>query len=123
MIEEIVFKNALSFRDETVLSFEATNDTSIENSHVVRMPNGTRLLRLAVVFGPNASGKSNLLYAIEWLHSFWNVNPVNMDVKTGIEPFLLDSVTPEEPSEFSLRLWIDGVRYWYHQTDRKDCSF
>lgn len=113
MIEEVSFKNVLSFRDETVLSFEATADTSIENSHVVVMPNGTRLLRLAVVFGANASGKSNLLTVLEWLHSFWKENPANMDIDTGVEPFLLDSETPAEPSEFSLKIWIDGIRYWY----------
>lgn len=79
MIEEISFKNVLSFRDETLLSFEATADTSIENAHVVRMPNGQRLLRMAIVFGANASGKSNLLLALEALYRFWLHNPSNMD--------------------------------------------
>jgi len=113
MIEEISFKNVLSFKDETVLSFEATTDTSIESNHVVTMPNGTRILRFAVVFGANASGKSNLLYALEWLHKFWTANPSNMDIMTGTEPFLLDRESPKEPSEFNLKIWVDGVRYWY----------
>ena len=113
MIEEISFKNILSFKDETVLSFEATSDTSIESSHVVTMPNGTRLLRFAVVFGPNASGKSNLLYTLESLHKFWIANPTNLEENTGIEPFLLDNQTLAEPTEFNLKLWIDGIRYWY----------
>lgn len=113
MIEEISFKNILSFKSETTLSFEATSDKSIETSHVVEMPNGTRLLRLALVLGANASGKSNLLYALEELHDFWTRNPSNMDSKTGIEPFLLDIYTPDEPSEFNLKIWIDGTRYWY----------
>lgn len=120
MIEEISFKNVLSFRNETNLSFEATADKSIETSHVVEMPNGTRLLRLALVLGANASGKSNLLYALEELHGFWTFNPSNMDSKTGIVPFMLDRYTPGEPSEFNLKIWIDGVRYWYqlHLTDK-----
>lgn len=113
MIEEISFKNILSFKSETTLSFEATSDKSIETSHVVEMPNGTRLLRLALVFGANASGKSNLLYALEELQGFWTRNPSNMDSSTGIEPFLLDIYTPGEPSEFNLKIWIDGIRYWY----------
>lgn len=113
MIEEISFSNVLSFKNETTLSFEATADKSIETSHVVTMPNGTRLLRLAVVFGANASGKSNLLYALEELHDFWTFEPGSMDRRTGIEPFMLDKETPEEPSEFNLKIWIDGVRYWY----------
>lgn len=113
MIEEISFKNILSFKNETTLSFEATTDNSLEKDHVVVMPNGTRLLRLAVVFGSNASGKSNLLYALEQLYRFWTLNPVSMDSMTGIEPFLLDKNSPNEPSEFNLKIWIDGVRYWY----------
>ncbi len=113
MIEEISFKNILSFKNETVLSFEATADKSIETAHVAVMPNGTRLLKLAVVFGANASGKSNLLYALEELYGFWTDNPTSMDSKTGIEPFMLDKDTPQEPSEYNMRLWIDGVRYWY----------
>ncbi len=113
MIEEISFKNILSFKNETTLSFEATGDRSIETSHVVEMPNGTRLLKFALVLGANASGKSNLLYALEALHGFWTFNPSDMDSKTGIEPFMLDSDTPHEPSEFNLKIWIDGIRYWY----------
>lgn len=114
MIEEISFKNILSFKNESTLSFEATSDKSIETAHVVTMPNGTRLLRLALILGANASGKSNLLYALEQLHNFWTFNPSNMDSETGIEPFMLDIDTPGEPSEFNLKIWIDGIRYWYH---------
>lgn len=113
MIEEISFKNVLSFKDETLLSFEATADRSIESNHIMTMPNGMRLLKLAVVFGANASGKSNLLYVLDRLHSFWTANPNNMDVKTGIEPFLLDRESLESPSEFNLKIWIDGIRYSY----------
>ncbi len=120
MIEEITFKNIMSFKNETVLSFEATSDRAIESSHVVTMPNGTRLLRLAIVLGSNASGKSNLLYAFEQLHSFWTCNPTSIDSDTSIEPFMLDNMTPKEPSEFSLKIWIDGIRYWYQlQLTRK----
>ena len=106
MIEEITFKNILSFKGETVFSFEATNDTSIESAHVVIMPNGRRILRLAVVLGANASGKSNLLYSLERIHSFWMSNPSSLDSSTGIEPFLLDVATPDEPSEFGIIIWI-----------------
>lgn len=120
MIEEISFKNVLSFKDEVTFSFEATDDSTFESSHVVMMPNGTRLLRLGVVYGANASGKSNLLYAIDWLREFMLHEPQNIDSSTGFEPFMLDKDTPELPSEYSMKFWIDGVRYWYqlHVTDK-----
>lgn len=113
MLEEITFKNVLSFKDEVTFSFEATDDSNLEASHVVTMPNGTRLLKLGIVYGANASGKSNLLYAIDNLREFWFADPQNMDSPTGFEPFLLDTETPKQPSEYSIKLWVNGTRYWY----------
>lgn len=113
MIEEITFKNVLSFKDEVTFSFEATDDSTFDSSHVVVMPNGTRLLKIGIIYGSNASGKSNLLYAIDFLHDFWVSDPQNMDNPTGFEPFLLDAETPNQPSEYSIKFWANGVRYWY----------
>lgn len=116
MIEEIIFKNVLSFKKETTFSFEATPDTTFETQHVVTMPNGTRLLKLGIVYGPNAGGKSNLLYAISALRDFMVFDPLNMDEPTGFEPFLLDKETPNLPSEYSIKFWVNGIRYWYQLT-------
>ncbi len=113
MIEEITFKNVLSFKDEVTFSFEATDDSTFDSSHVVVMPNGTRLLKLGIVYGANASGKSNLLHAINLLREFLVSDPENMDSPTGFEPFLLDRETLDQPSEYSVRFWVDGLRYWY----------
>lgn len=116
MIEEISFKNILSFKNEVTLSFEALPDNNLENAHVKVMPNGTRLLRLGIIYGSNASGKSNVLKAIEALHSFWFAEPQNMDSVTMTKPFLLDSTSSKEPSVFNMKFWVDGVRYWYQLT-------
>lgn len=114
MIEEIRIKNVLSFRDEVELSFEAdSNETGNEAAHVVTMPNGTRLLRLAIIIGANASGKSNLLKAISSVYRFMFHEPKNMDSRIAIEPFLLDTETPTQPSEFSIKFWVGETRYWY----------
>ena len=116
MIEEISFKNILSFKNEVTLSFEALPDDNLENAHVKVMPNGTRLLRLGIIYGSNASGKSNVLKAIEALHNFWFAEPQNMDSMTMTKPFLLDSTSSKEPSVFNMKFWVDGVRYWYQLT-------
>lgn len=113
MIEEISIKNVLSFKNEVTLSFEALPDDELENAHVKVMPNGTRLLRLGIIYGPNAGGKSNVLKAIEALYNFWFAEPQNMDSVTMTKPFLLDSTSSKEPSVFSMKFWVDGVRYWY----------
>ncbi len=113
MIQELKVKNFMSFKEEVELSFEATKDKSFESYHVVEVAPGVRLLRFMMVMGANASGKSNLLLAIEFLRSFWFKRQQEMDAPTGVQPFLLDADTPNECSEFELRFWQKGKKYYY----------
>ena len=113
MIQEIKVKNFLSFRDEIEFSFEATKDKSFEDYQVVEVSKNVRLLRFAVILGSNASGKSNVLKAFDFLRVFWFDKHDSLDEPTNVIPFLLDKSTPEEPSCFELRFWVNGVRYWY----------
>lgn len=113
MIQEFTVKNFRSFKDEVTLSFEATKDTTFESSHVVEVAPGVRLLRLALVFGANASGKSNLLAAFDYLRNFWFHQPADLYAPTESIPFLLDKVTPQEPTEFGLKFYTAGKKYWY----------
>jgi AAA15 family ATPase/GTPase len=113
MIQEFKTKNFRSFKDEVTLSFEATKDTTFENTQVVEVASGVRLLRLAIIYGANASGKSNLLDAFNFLRRFWFERHTDMDEPTGTIPFLLDKDTPGQPTEFSLKFYIGSIRYWY----------
>ena len=113
MLEEISVKNFLSFNEEVSLSFEATTEEFGENNLVVTMPDGKRLLRFAMIYGANASGKTNVLMAMDTLKRFWRKTPEDIDKSTGIVPFRFDVVTPSKPSEFTIRFYVDGVRYWY----------
>lgn len=113
MLQEIKITNYLSFRDEVELSFEATKDKTFEETHVVEVAPGVRLLRFAMIMGANASGKSNLLYALEFLRDFWFDRKLEVDEPTGCIPFLLDNDTPTKPSRFEMRFWTKGVKYWY----------
>ncbi len=113
MIQEIRIKNFLSFRDEVTLNFEATKDRTFENCQVVNVAPKVRLLRFALVLGANASGKSNLLKAIDFLHQFWFDIKNDMNEETGTIPFLLDTKTPNEPSEFNLLFYVGSKKYWY----------
>ena len=111
MLQEIKIKNFKSFRDEVELSFEAyNNDTS---NSVVTMPDGVKLLRFAVILGPNASGKSNLLEAIEFLRQFWNELPLKNDAGTAVQPFLMQPDDLSHNTEFDVKMYVDGLRYWY----------
>jgi hypothetical protein len=113
MIQELKISNFLSFKEEVTFSFEATKDTTFEEYQVVEVALDVRLLRFAVVYGANASGKSNLIRAFEFLHDFWFETKKDITEKTDAIPFKLDRETPKQPSFFSLKFYVEGVRYWY----------
>ncbi len=111
MIQELKIRNFKSFRDEVELSFEPSED-SIYNS-VVTMPDGVKLLRFAVVLGANASGKSNLLEAFDFLRRFWDTLPATNADGTDVQPFLLREDALSYNTEFELKFYAAGIRYWY----------
>ena len=113
MIQEISVSNFLSFKDKVTFSFEATKDKTFEECQVVEVAKGVRLLRFALVYGPNASGKSNLLHVFDFIKSFWFEKTDDIDEKTGVIPFRLDINTPHQLSEFELKFYIGNIRYWY----------
>lgn len=111
MIQELKIRNYKSFRDEVELSFEPSGDDRYNS--VVTMPDGVRLLRFAVLLGANASGKSNLLDSFEFLRRFWNTLPATNDDGTDVQPFLLRDDALSFDTEFELKFYVDGLRYWY----------
>ena len=113
MIQEIKIKNFRSFKDEVTFSFEASNDKFAEDSQVVQINENTRLLRFAVVYGYNASGKSNLLDVFEFLYDFWFYKPKDMDIKTGTIPFKLDKSSLAEPTRIELVFYVEDTKYSY----------
>lgn len=113
MIQEIKIKNFLSFKDEVTFSFEATKDKFAEEYQVVEVVPGVRLLRFAMVYGANASGKTNLLKAFEFLRAFWQKQAKSVDDSTEVIPFLFDRTTPTEPSRFEMVFYVGGVKHHY----------
>lgn len=111
MIQQLTIRNFKSFRDEATISFEASEDDRYNSQ--VTMPDGVKLLRFAVVLGANASGKSNLLDAFEFLRRFWNVLPVAKDNGTEVQPFLMQTDALSKNSEFEVKFYIDGLRHLY----------
>ena len=113
MIQEIKIKNFLSFKDEVKFSFEASNDKFAEDSQVVKINDNTRLLRFAIVYGYNASGKSNLLSVFDFLYDFWFYKPKDVFEETGDIPFKFDKQSTQEASSIELVFFVEDTKYWY----------
>lgn len=120
MIVEFTVKNFRSIKEETSLSLEASGAKGKSDNVIeVETPNGKvfRLLKTAVIYGPNASGKSNIIrafYTFRYLIAYSFRNDVNDDLNLA-EPFELDTESVNEPTEFKLNFigW-DKQQYIYH---------
>lgn len=117
MLIEFRVKNFRSLRDEQVLSLVAAKDKALEESHtqatgVAAVP---VLLRSAVVYGANASGKSNLLKALQYMRGVVaeSATAIQPGQTFAIQPFSLDSVSAHLPSEFEVSFLLEGIRYQY----------
>jgi hypothetical protein len=76
---------------------------------------GVRLMRTAIIYGANASGKSNLLRAMLMLRQMvvFSATGLRPEQPTGAVPFILNTTTRQQPSEFEVVFLLDGVRYEY----------
>lgn len=117
MIAEIRFKNMFSFRDEAILSFEADRSKDMESYHVVELGGDVRLLKVAVIYGANASGKSNIIKVCDFIKSFITYTPLNKAEQIQIVPFLLNKTNSRQLSEYSISFYLKNeekaVRYVY----------
>ena len=115
MLVEFRFKNFLSFRDECVFSMVASKDKTLleENTAPTEMFGERRLLRTAVVYGANASGKTNLIKALQLAKTMIQDSVEHKGVSKPTLPFMLDDTSFKEPSEFEVTFIEQGVRYQY----------
>jgi len=113
MIQSLSVKNFLSFKNEVTFSFEATRDQSLEDYQVVKVAPGVRLLKLGIIYGANASGKSNLIYAFDFIKNFWLVTTNSKDETIVVTPFLLDTISKGKPSFFNIIFYVDRRKFDY----------
>lgn len=112
MILELKFKNFLSFKDEVVFSFEATSDKYLEDYYVAEPEPGVRILKMAMIYGANASGKSNVLHAFDFVRSFVKRIPTQSEKSTEFIPFkFVDN--QDLPGSFDMVFYIEGTKYKY----------
>ncbi|RTL12816.1 MAG: ATP-binding protein [Flavobacteriaceae bacterium] len=112
MLVEFTVGNYLSFYEKKTLSFEAKGISELKEN--VSSYNKIKLLKSAVIYGANSSGKSNLLKALDSMRD--NViNSVKLNDYDELEytPFLLNEFSELEPTHFEIIFIIDDKRYRY----------
>ena len=115
MLIQFNFKNFKSFREEVSLDLTATKITEHEE-HVIEAAND-KLLKVAAIYGANASGKSNVYDAFEYMtyyvdESFKFGDEEERRRKTGdaylkVTPFLFDEKSRDEETTFEV-FYVDN---------------
>lgn len=112
MLVNFTFKNFRSFRDEMTLSMEAASIQELSGAVVKSCDE--ELLPVAVMYGANSSGKSNVLKALKAMRDvLLNSVKLNPKDKLDAEPFCLDLTSAEEPTSFEIQFSLNGSKFRY----------
>lgn len=117
MLIEMSVANFRSLREPQSFSLvKGKGDELLEtNTFKATAANGFELLRSAALYGPNASGKSNFLLALQTMKRMVLESAISLQRgdKLPVTPFRLNPNTRLLPSEFEVTFIVDSVRYQY----------
>lgn len=113
--------NAFSFNEVQTLHMEAVSarkdDINLNNTHTLTFAGGERLLESALIFGANASGKSNFITCLAILRQviLQSKNILEKEELPAFKvlPFLLSAEKENEPSVMEIVFYENEIRYRY----------
>ena len=111
MIQEFQVQNFYSIRERQTISFVPTNDSNMRGEYVHEVAEGVELLKIGIVYGSNASGKTTLLRALSYFRSTMLNKPESKNEGMGYLPFLLDKHSRDEYSQMQMTFWVNGEKY------------
>ena len=111
MLIQFNFKNFKSFREEATLDLSAAKMT--EFSDRVVTIGSEKILPVAAIYGANASGKSNIYSAFEYMAEYVMESFKYGDEEESFEefrptPFLFDSTSADAESSFEVYFTLSG---------------
>lgn len=113
MIAEISIENFLSIRDKITLSLDSSTSKRLPQN-LIQISNKEKLLKSAVIYGANASGKSNIIKAVFFIWGMVkNSHSFNIDTKIPRIPFKLDKIYLGKPSRFEIIFISHNIKYNY----------
>ena len=117
MLLRIGVSNHYSIRDYQELSLVASSlkERQEEKRIACAAAPTKHVVPSVVIYGANASGKSNLIDAIATMRGMVLLSQTKGEPDGGVprHPFKLDEDSPRLPSHFDIDFFIDGVRHHY----------
>lgn len=112
MIRNFSVENYRSIKDRQTISFEATTlDKDMHELLAVEVRPGCFINKLGLFYGANASGKSNILFALEAVFEIMILNRTKKD--EPIHSYLPFALTAGKPTEFKVDFFIGKTEYVY----------
>ena len=113
MLLEFSVKNYMSFKEKNTFSMLASSDNTLMDNIIEK--GNIKLLKSTAMYGANASGKTNLFKALEFVNWFAsNSNLMTPGAIIPVSPFRLSKKCVAESSEFELKLLLDNIKYIYN---------
>lgn len=110
MIYRYQFKNFFSFYSQTEVSLAISRHVP-QSDAIALSETGARLSKVLAIMGANASGKTNLLKPLAFVHWFINHSfQLSVDDDIPLQAHLLHQT---EASEFEIEFDLDGVIWRY----------
>jgi len=108
MLLNFKVKNFRSIKEEIVLDLQATSDEAMKSDAVFDCGN-VSLLKCAAIYGPNASGKSNIFkaFAVFRMMILESLLRSNTQADLPNEFFKLSEDTENQPSRFEMTFLLD----------------
>lgn len=125
MLVQFMIKNVLSFRDETILDMTAINAYKEHECNLIDIGAKDKFVRVAAIYGANASGKSNLNIAMRYFQKIVVESLNNVDdgedavLKRYYNPFSFES--NNENSEFQIIEIVGEDEYRYGFEYNSEC--
>lgn len=117
MLVKFTFRNYKSFLDEQSFSLEARHDREFtENTVPVSgelLPGNEGILKSAVIFGTNASGKSNMLKAADYMKRCVLLSGSSVGIIQRNDPFAFLEGASSLDSHFEMEFIENGTYYRY----------
>ena len=117
MINKFSFENVLSFKEPQELSMiaSAKKERLFDDSqNYVENTKDIKTLSTAVLYGANASGKSNLIKALQHFRNFIVTGNKNLDsLEFAIPNFQLDAEKAKMPAQFEIECFWKDKSYRY----------
>ncbi|MBD2454680.1 ATP-binding protein [Nostoc sp. FACHB-87] len=119
MLIEFSVGNYRSFKDKVTFSMVAANivakDKQLDDNNIFAVDDELKLLKSAAIYGANASGKSNLAKAMNFMKWFMinSSKETQSTEKIRVEPFRLSTETETQPSLFEIVFLLNNKKYRY----------